>query len=594
MSKRIFIFIFLFQSFLGSTTAYYVTTSGNNSNNGLSVATAFATIQKAADVSRRGDSVYVYPGVYAGFDYRNISGQLRDSVVFYAPQPGAIIQSSGPIRGDGINLEGVSGNELRQIEINGFEIQNLGFAGNGIRLVFADHCIVRNCRSSANGRGIFTGFTDNLLLEYNICESSVDEHGIYLSNSSDDAIIRYNVCRDNINIGIHMNGDLSQGEDGIIHRPQVYGNRIYNNHAAAGINLDGVDSARIYNNLIYNNTTAQGIVLFQGDGAIVSKNAWIANNTIVVPSTGRWGILLLPGAESGTVILNNIIHSFHSFRGVLGVGGTSGLISDYNVLQENRLGLDTDNSTVSMAVWQAQGLDQHSLLATSHSSFFALFASNDTTDLHLAANSIARDAGTDQVSGLVMTDFDGNFRPSGSAYDMGAYEFQTALAVKDIQGFEAKQLGKRVLLEWTHRAENEADWIAVEYSRDGISFLPLTGILTASKNTRQSVFDTNPVVGMNYYRLAFSAEDTQTAYSKIIAIDFSNHQLEFYPNPVNGKIYFEDKGSPKNMAIYSLSGELVAKEVGVLGEVDIDVPPGYYIIVLVSKDSFLKKILLVR
>src|SRR5690606_19783830 len=102
--------------------------------------------------------------------------------------------TSGPLRADGINIEGTPGNELEYIEINGFNIIGIPNNGNGVRLVFADFCIVRNCNSDANYRGIFTGFTDNILIENNYCANSYGEHGIYLSNSSDDAIIRNNTC----------------------------------------------------------------------------------------------------------------------------------------------------------------------------------------------------------------------------------------------------------------------------------------------------------------------------------------------------------------------------------------------------------------
>ncbi len=45
---------------------YYVSTSGNDSNNGTSEATAFRTIQKGADVAKTGDTVIVLPGTYNG------------------------------------------------------------------------------------------------------------------------------------------------------------------------------------------------------------------------------------------------------------------------------------------------------------------------------------------------------------------------------------------------------------------------------------------------------------------------------------------------------------------------------------------------
>ncbi len=110
---------------------------------------------------------------------------------------------------DGINLENAD-----YIEVNGVRV--IDQPRNGIRLVFADNCIVRNTYCDNNfERGIFTGFTDDILLEYNECLNSIDEHGIYVSNSSDRSIIRFNICHHNNRGGIQINADGSQGGDGI-------------------------------------------------------------------------------------------------------------------------------------------------------------------------------------------------------------------------------------------------------------------------------------------------------------------------------------------------------------------------------------------
>jgi hypothetical protein len=49
----------LTQSLIFSQSTYYVSVNGNNSNNGLSANTAFATLQHAADIVNAGDSVFV-------------------------------------------------------------------------------------------------------------------------------------------------------------------------------------------------------------------------------------------------------------------------------------------------------------------------------------------------------------------------------------------------------------------------------------------------------------------------------------------------------------------------------------------------------
>jgi len=395
-------------------TNYYVSNSGNDSNSGLSLITAFLTIQKAVDILSTGDTVFVENGIYTGFDLRDKNGTANSPIVFKALGDSVLINQSGPLRDDGINIE-----DADYIVIDGFISNDMTGNGNGIRLVNADFCVVRYCSCDNNAeRGIFTGFTNDILIEYNICTNSIDEHGIYVSNSSDRPIIRYNECYGNNAIGIHMNGDLSEGGDGIISDAQVYGNVIHDNNHAAGINMDGLEDPVIYNNLIYNNHVAQGIALFQGDGAIATNGAKIYNNTIIVPSDGRWGILVTSGSNINTEIYNNIIINQHAWRGCITVEDTAQFKSDYNIVND-KMSASGDGSTISLALWQGLGLDLHSQIADS---ITAIFLSPDSNDFQLNLSSQAIDTGTTWVSALVTVDILGNARPEGDGYDIGSYE----------------------------------------------------------------------------------------------------------------------------------------------------------------------------
>lgn len=398
-----------------NAATYYVAPTGSDANAGLSPAQAFRTLQRAADIVQAGDTVLVADGAYAGFDLRDKNGTSAAPIVFQAQGANALIGQSGPVRNDGINIENAD-----YIVIDGFTVNGMTGNGNGIRLVLSDHCVVRNCRCDGNAeRGIFTGFTDDILIEHNVCSNSLDEHGIYVSNSSDRPVIRYNECYGNNNIGIHLNADLSEGGDGIISDAQIYGNIIHDNGLAAGINMDGLQNPRVYNNLIYNNHFGQGIALFQGDGAIVTNGAKIYNNTIIVPEDGRWGILLQAGANVNTEIYNNIIINQHAWRGGIAAEDISGLKSDHNILND-KMSAEGDGSAVSLAAWQSLGFDQHSLLAGPLSSLFQGPAHND---FHLAAGSPAINAGTNLVAAVVTAGLDGNPRPNGAGYDIGCYEF---------------------------------------------------------------------------------------------------------------------------------------------------------------------------
>ncbi|KAB2847576.1 MAG: hypothetical protein F9K42_10065, partial [Ignavibacterium sp.] len=252
-------------------TTYYVSTSGNNSNNGLTAQTAFATLQHAADIAAAGDSVLVLAGNYAGFDIRTNGTQILP-IVFKVIENNVVIDERNSVTPDGINIENAS-----WIVIDGFEVKDQPRAG--IRAVVSDFITIRNNYCHNNYRwGIFTGFTDDLTIENNTCSFSAAEHGIYVSNSSDRPIIRNNHSFNNNGCGIHMNGDISMGDDGIISNAIVEGNILHDNGYGGGsaINMDGVQDSKIFNNLIYNNH-ATGIAMFQIDGGDASKNNKVYN-----------------------------------------------------------------------------------------------------------------------------------------------------------------------------------------------------------------------------------------------------------------------------------------------------------------------------
>jgi hypothetical protein len=261
---------------------------------------------------------------------------------------------------------------------------------------------------------------DDLLIESNRTSGSIDEHGIYVSNSGDRPVIRDNISFDNYANGIHMNGDLSQGGDGMISDAIVTGNRIYNNGlgGGSGINMDGVKDSLIANNVLYGNH-ASGISLYKIDGAFGSTNNMVVNNTIYEASGARWAVNIQDGS-TGNKVFNNILLNDSSFPGAISVSADSlsGLMSDNNGVID-RFSTDDGNTRMTLAQWRAiTGQDAHSMVVTPASVMFANLAGND---YHLTSTSPAKNAGTSQFA--PPADFDGLPRKAGAAFDIGAYEF---------------------------------------------------------------------------------------------------------------------------------------------------------------------------
>jgi hypothetical protein len=389
----------------------WVKNGGNDAQDGLSTATAWATLGHAADVVNPGDTVHVLDGSYQGF-YLSRSGAPGSPITFQAEGSNVRITADNGTTPDGINVEGAA-----HVVIDGFVVDDRTRAG--IRVALSQFVTVRHCHTGHNGRwGIFSGFADDFTIEDNETHHSQAEHGIYVSNSGDRPVIRRNVSHDNHANGIHMNGDVSQGGDGLISGALVEQNAIYGNGVGggSGINMDGVTDSVVRNNLLYDNH-ASGISLYQIDGATGSRRNVVVNNSIVNAADGRWCVNINGGSTNNTV-LNNVLYNYHSFRGAVTVDASSrpGLVSDYNAVI-SRFSTDDGDTVIGLAAWQALGYDTHSFVSTPAALFLA-----PGSDFHLLAPGPAIDAGT--ATQAPSGDLEGSPRPVGAGVDVGAYEAQ--------------------------------------------------------------------------------------------------------------------------------------------------------------------------
>jgi hypothetical protein len=270
-----------------------------------------------------------------------------------------------------------------------------------------------------------------------------------------------------------MNGDISMGGDGVISHALVENNIIYENGTGggSGINMDGVTNSLIRNNLLYNNH-ASGISIYRIDGGSGSHDNRVLNNTIVMASNGRWGINIPGTGDTNNKLFNNIIYNYHSWRGSITIGSPtlSGFESDYNVVMD-RFSTDDGDTRITLAQWQALGHDQHSIIATPSQ----LFVNASAADYHLTPGSPAIDKGT--WLNDVPTDLEGTLRPSGTAYDIGAYEFRPALVLSGKPGDQI------IYLNWSLNTTLPAGstWRIDYGSQTGTAYLPITGILSPTR-----------------------------------------------------------------------------------------------------------------
>ena len=397
-------------------STYFVSTNGADTNPGTA-SLPFLTIQQASSIAQPGDVVDVSAGQYAGFDV-TISGLAGAPITFQA-EPGVFIVSPESQRNlDGINIENFG--NISYVNINGFNCSNMPEAGIRVVADPSAHSVgvhlTNNVCDSNGAWGIFTGFTDDILIQGNVASNSVQQHGIYVSNSSQRPIIRGNTVFGNYDSGIQINADASMGGTGITDGALIEKNVIYNNGLGGGssVNLDGVQDSHIQNNLIYN-AHATGIALFQIDGGGPSKNNIVVNNTVEIATDGRWCLLIANGS-TGNHVENNILINLHIGHGAINIDKASlaGFVSDFNV--ETPL-FSVSGSNKNFSHWHSMGYDKHSFVAPSEQTLFLNAASGD---FHLLAGSVAVGNGT--ATDSPTDDLSGRARPGTYGIDIGAYQ----------------------------------------------------------------------------------------------------------------------------------------------------------------------------
>ncbi len=437
---------------------YYVSPAGVDSNNG-GQATPFREIRRALNAISPGDTVIVADGNYKGFDAVSL-GSANTVTKIIAPGRKAIITKTTD---RGINNPN---NMVVWLCTNVvFEgLQTFGSANAGMRIIESNHITVRYGVFGNHYRwGIVTSHSNDIVLEYNDCYGSIEQHGIYVANSGDRPIVRGNRLHDNVGSGLRSNGDVIQGGDGIITGALFEDNIIYNNGSlgGAGMNLDGLQDGIIRNNLLYNNL-ATGIALFKGGGAEGPKAMQVLNNTIITPAAARYN-LRITDAIGPITVRNNLLFNATTAKGPFSWNTSSDAAwtdSDYNAFGGGRfISTDGETTRISLDTWFASGHEPHSLpLITLESSV----VNPANADFRLKTGSPLIDAGTTLAN--VLTDILGTSRTLGNAPDIGVYEHGLYAAWKTTQGiplatpdtFDSDADGIPLLMEYAMDSDPKA------------------------------------------------------------------------------------------------------------------------------------------
>ncbi|MFN4234637.1 MAG: T9SS type A sorting domain-containing protein [Bacteroidia bacterium] len=134
----------------------------------------------------------------------------------------------------------------------------------------------------------------------------------------------------------------------------------------------------------------------------------------------------------------------------------------------------------------------------------------------------------------------------------------------ELVNFTAEPKEKKVILYWTTASEINNDYFDVQKSIDGVNFetfATVKGAGNSSQLLNYSQTDYNPYEGTSYYRLKQVDFDGTVSYSKIVAVNFrqNNLNISIFPNPSNGYISISnlDDNIIYTLQIFDVSGKLI-------------------------------------
>jgi Protein of unknown function (DUF1565) len=381
MMKMLQMMILLFTTTAFATT-YYVVPTGSDSNNG-SQSTPWKTISHAASSVIAGDTVIVADGTYVEAPYLNHSGASGIRITFKSQNKwGAVI---APTSTQVANASGI----IVSVAASYITIQDFEIVGP----------------SSTNSEqvGIKAPATSNgLIVKGNKIHhigtsTSVCQYGGGLLFGAPGAIIDSNVFYD---IGVDFR-------------------TVSGCYAEQAIYLFDGNAQKVTNNII---TNMHGTAISMNGGNTVlnfPSNEVITNNTIVnVVGDGIYMNCYSSGA--GPCDYNNVSNN------ILASVNTSGQAAIFYEAQNPSGSLGTHNLYNNNLVYNSSGYNwitgQTNYVKTvTTNPQFVNNTGDQTGDYHLQSTSPAKDAGTS--TGAPSTDFDGNTRPQGTGYDIGAYEY---------------------------------------------------------------------------------------------------------------------------------------------------------------------------
>jgi parallel beta-helix repeat protein len=449
-------------------TTFFVSSKGDDDNPGT-IESPWLTIQYAVAQVDAGDTIYIREGIYPGVVVISKSGTLEQPITLQRYKDEAVTISGGlassiEVYGEHWFIAGFTMTSDAEYTLNlGASYTTVkNSLINGQVYIWGNHnTIESNEIVGANPHGYKNGITEdgpesfnnyyykNLIHGFtqrgiwsvwlthdNVYEANeifnvTGEKGICLdldgaSSVNYRSIIRGNIVHECENTGIELeNSYQTLVENNLIYTFGLEGIQVIayegcttagenNQYGSPDGNCQGDDLGNtVQQNIIYNSGRVGGIVSYQASGVKVYNNTVVGGDSVAlfikgtIDQSHHWDV-------RGNIFANNA-------RGEISIQDPGALVEESNLIYhpdslypyELR---NNDNEMFTLKEWQSKfNLGQNTIAAD------PLFMDVSVFNFHLQPGSPAIDTGVDL--GITL-DFDGNIRPTGDGFDLGAYEYK--------------------------------------------------------------------------------------------------------------------------------------------------------------------------
>jgi hypothetical protein len=426
---------------------YYV--DGNSASSQGTSTNPFSTVQECLNIVQPGDTCLIRGGWYSESLTLKNSGTSGSRVIVknYGEETVNISGSNVIYSNGGVHFVTFEGLSLfGKIDLNDnnyFTLRNCyveGYADFKGHDILVENCEFNGKRQHSNGIRDAYGSHNNIYR--NNIVHGYTYRGLWTMHNTDNILFEGNTVFDIGDQGIDCDGYAKA-----VHRCRVIGNTIYHvvymgpeSDIRAGIQLENAMDSVVDGNLIYD-TEGSGIhVLHYGpvnhdkDYTHDYANTVISNNIIYNArgyGSGAWGAAISGGSANGIKVYGNTLYdsnrpiSLQTFCSFCN-SGSDGYCRDWEI--KNNIFSDTGHGCEFKLPGDGGGLDM------SHNIFHNAgtpcgsnaitkdpqFVNKTNHDFHPESTSPAIDKGVPIPEWT--EDFDGNTRPAGSGYDVGAFE----------------------------------------------------------------------------------------------------------------------------------------------------------------------------